>query len=94
MSRFWPLGLPLLLLLFLFLFLPREEDANPLQINAHSGAIPKSCSSSESQLHGGAGLGVAFFACDGTEDGTNTNGETRCLMSDIGVTLYIIMRAL
>jgi len=54
-----------------------------LQTNAHSGAIPKSFSSSESQLHGGAGLGVAFFACDGTEDGTNTNGETRCLMSDI-----------
>jgi len=52
-------------------------------------------------LHGGAGLGVAFFSCDGTE-GTNTNGETRCLRSVIVIVvgimycvlLYIIMIAL
>jgi len=71
--------------------------------------MPKSFSSSElSQLHGGAGLGVAFFSCDGTEgscdgtEGTNTNGETRCLRSVIVIVvgimycvlLYIIMIAL
>lgn len=57
---------------------------NGLQTNAHSGAMPKSFSSSElSQLHGGAGLGVAFFACNGTEGGTNAKGEIKCLMSVI-----------
>jgi hypothetical protein len=74
---------------FLLLFLPllkREDDVDALQTNAHSGAMPKSFSSSESsQLHGGAGLGVAFFACDGTEGGTNAKGEIRCLMSVIGI---------
>jgi hypothetical protein len=78
MSRFLPLLL--LLLLFLPLLEEGEEDANPLQTNAHSGAIPKSFSSSESQLHGGACLGDAFFAMLASE-GTSTNGETRCLMS-------------
>jgi hypothetical protein len=34
-------------------------------MKAHSGAMPKSFSSSESQLHGGAGLGVTFVVeCD------------------------------
>ena len=32
-----------------------------LQTNAHSGAIPKSFSSSESQLHRGACLGTFFM---------------------------------
>jgi len=97
MSRFWPLILPLLLLLLLllFLFLPREEDANPMQTNAHSGAIPKLFSSSESQLHGGACLGDAFFAMLASEEGTSTNGEIRCLMSVMDwIVSYIIMRAL
>jgi hypothetical protein len=54
-------------------------------------------------LHGGAGLGVAFFSCDGTEgscdgtegscdgtEGTNTNGETRCLRSVIVIVVGIM----
>lgn len=76
--------MPRFLLLFLPLLPKREEVVNALQMNAHSGAMPKSFSSSESsQLHGGAGLGVAFFSCDGTKGGTNANGEIRCLMSFI-----------
>jgi hypothetical protein len=71
----------------LLLFLPllkREDDVNALQTNAHSGAMPKSFSSSESsQLHGGAGLDV-LFACDASE-GTNAKGEIKCLMSVIGI---------
>ena len=90
--------MPRFLLLVLPLVPKREDDVNALQMNAHSGAIPKSFSSSElSQLHGGAGLGVALFACDGTEGGTNAKGEIRCLMSFIGlywIVLYIIMIAL
>jgi hypothetical protein len=40
-----------------------DDDVNALialQTNAHSGAMPKSFSSSESQLHGGAGLGICL----------------------------------
>jgi hypothetical protein len=64
-----------------------------LQTNAHSGAIPKLFSSSESQLHGGAGLGVAFFFA--AVKGTNVNGEIRCLRSVIvivacGCGIYIL----
>jgi hypothetical protein len=82
--------MPRFLLLFLLLFLPllpkRKEVVNALQMNAHSGAIPNSFSSSESsQLHGGAGLGVlAVVAVVGmAPEGTNTNGETKCLRSAI-----------
>ena len=96
--------MPRFLLLFLPLLPNREEVVNALQMNAHSGAIPNSFSSSESsQLHGGAGLGVlaivAIVAVVGmAPEGTNTNGETKCLRSAIDcvdwVVLYIIMRAL
>ena len=99
--------MPRFLLLFLPLLPKREEVVNALQMNAHSGAIPNSFSSSESsQLHGGAGLGVlavlavvAIVAVVGmAPEGTNTNGETKCLRSAIDcvdwVVLYIIMRAL
>jgi hypothetical protein len=80
---------PRFLLLFLPLLPKREEVVNALQTNAHSGAIPNSFSSSESsQLHGGAGLGVlaivAIVAVVGmAPEGTNTNGETKCLRSAI-----------
>ena len=66
-------------LLVFFLAEPlRVTPLNELQANAHSGAIPKSFSSSESQLHGGACLGVFFV--DGIV-GIIENGEIRCLMS-------------
>jgi hypothetical protein len=39
-----------------------------LQINAHSGAIPKSFSSSESQLQGGACLGAFFMVVIAVDD--------------------------
>ena len=66
-------------LLVFFLAEPlRVTPLNELQANAHSGAIPKSFSSSESQLHGGAWLGVFFV--DGIV-GIIENGEIRCLMS-------------
>ena len=93
MSRFLRLLLLLLLLLFLLLpFLGEREDVNALQTNAHSGAIPKSFSSSESsQLHGGACLGVAFaFAFLTTTEGTNANGETKCLRSVIVIVCCLL----
>ncbi len=54
---------------------------NQLQTNAHSGAI---FSSSESQLHGGAGLGICLIFGLPAE-GINQNGEIRCLRSAIGL---------
>jgi hypothetical protein len=88
--------MPRFLLLFLLWGLPllpkREEVVNALQTNAHSGAIPNSFSSSESsQLHGGAGLGVlavvavvyVVYVVGMAPEGTNTNGETKCLRSAI-----------
>ena len=64
--------------------------AGLLQTNAHSGAIPKSFSSSESQLHGGAGLGTTFFAAAVAVKGTNVNGETRCLRSVIVIVACVV----
>ena len=55
-----------------------------VQMNAHSGAIPKSLSSSESQLHRGACLGICLICILRLlpdAEGINLNGETRCLMS-------------
>ena len=84
--------MPRFLLLFLPLLPKREEVVNALQTNAHSGAIPNSFSSSESsQLHGGAGLGVlavldvvaVVYVVGMAPEGTNTNGETKCLRSAI-----------
>jgi hypothetical protein len=59
-----------------------RAGANQLQTNAHSGAI---FSSSESQLHGGAGLGICLIFGLSTPDagGINPNGEIRCLRSVI-----------
>jgi hypothetical protein len=75
-------------LLVFFLAEPlRVTPLNVLQANAHSGAIPKSFSSSESQLHGGACLGVFFV--DGIV-GIIENGEIRCLMSVMMVGVYIV----
>ena len=76
--------MPRFLLLCFPLLGEEEDDVNgliALQTNAHSGAMPKSFSSSESQLHGGAGLGTTFFAAAVAVKGTNVNGETRCLKS-------------
>jgi hypothetical protein len=54
---------------------------NLSQMNAHSGAIPKSFSSSESsQLH--MGLGIVCGMC-GMCGSPNANGEIKCLMSVI-----------
>ena len=72
----------------LFLCTVAGEFFAPLQMNAHSGAMPKSFSSSESQLHRGACLGIAFV--DEASEGTNTNGETRCLRSVIVIVAYIV----
>ncbi len=66
-----------------------RAGANQLQTNAHSGAI---FSSSESQLHGGAGLGICLIFGLSTPDagGINPNGEIRCLRSVIGFEFGVV----